>query len=81
MNYIKEIFSGKEGRLSAKRVIGFIIIFVAVALLLDSHISDRELNDNAFSSMLYTGGVMIVGGVLEGISKKKDNYYRSNDEY
>lgn len=63
---MKEVFRDKDGKLSAKRIIGTVIIAVSLILVIDAHFSDRDLNDPAFNSMLYTGGVMIVGGVLEG---------------
>lgn len=62
---MRELFTGDNGKLSSKRIIGSILIGIAMFLLIDSHFSDRDLNNDAFSSMMYTGGIMIVGGVLE----------------
>lgn len=70
MNYIKEIFSGKEERLSAKRVIGTGVIIIALTLWIDSHFTIRELNMSAFNTALTIGGAMIGVGVAEGLLDK-----------
>lgn len=62
---IKQIFSGKNGRLSSKRIIGTILIVIAMVMYIHSYFSGMELNTAAFNTVLYTGGIMIVGGVLE----------------
>lgn len=63
---VREIFNGNNGKLSSKRVIGAILAFIAVSLLLDSHFTERVLNQEAFDTMMYMVGLMIVGGVVEG---------------
>ena len=62
----KGLFYGRYNRLSSKRVFGAILLFIAVSLWIDSHFTVRVLDEKAFDTVMYTAGLMIVGGVLEG---------------
>lgn len=70
MNHIKEIFSGKEGNLSSKRIIGFLIISISLWLAIDAHYTERTLDETFFTTAMTVGGAMIGVGVAEGLMDK-----------
>ena len=64
-NFIKEIFSGKNMRLSSKRVIGFICIAYAILITLIAFIvsstTDIPLNVLETAKYFMGSGVVLIG--------------------
>jgi len=70
MKTLKEIFSDSNNKWSSKRIIGTLLLIIAISLWINSHFTDKVLDSGAFSAVLYTGGIMITGGVLEKTIKQ-----------
>ena len=72
-NWIKEILSGKNERLSSKRVIGFICIAYAIILTLVSFIiaksADIPLSVLETAKYFMGSGVLLIGA---GVFEKKE---------
>ena len=75
MKRYKEIFlGGDKDKVSSKRTIGIIIIFILIVLWLDNHfVGSREINMKAFDIMATLAGALLIGGVADGFLRRRYN--------
>ncbi len=66
-------YEDNDGNNSGKRIIGTLLIAYAVIIVTVFIIRNIDIPENISSiiqSMLYSGGIMITGGVVEKFAKK-----------
>ncbi len=85
-SYIKEIFEDEEGYASSKRIIGAIIIFIALGCIIWLTVTEGGTNvvEDLLSTALFIGGTLLGISSITGIWKypnapnKKRKYRNTN---